>query len=89
MSRILYSYRCKQCGDHFTGWNKVSERYTHKCGQCGALADLFINGVRFELDPVSGDFPSATDKWAKAHEKANLDDLQSLGLRETTKRFFL
>lgn len=86
---LQYSYWCQYCGERFTGWNEVSKRHTHECKHCGELAELFINGAHFKLDPISGDFPSATDQWAKAREKANLDDLKSLGLRKTTKRFYL
>ena len=88
MSQLIYSYQCKQCGNAFTGWNKVSERHFHECPECGEQAGMFINAVRFALDPVSGDFVSATDKWAKAKEKANWDELRSLGLRESEKRIF-
>lgn len=85
--KLLYSYQCK-CGFDFTGWNEVSERSHHKCPECDEQAGLFINAVRFALDPISGDFVSATDKWAKAKEKANWEELRSLGLRESEKRIF-
>ena len=87
--KLLYSYQCRHCGELFTGWNQLSKRYTHPCKSCSELAELFINGgVHFRLDPVSGDFPSTTRKWEKSHEKANYDDLKSLGLRESEKRIF-
>ena len=89
MSQLLYNYQCKHCGCHFTGWNKLSERFHHECKQCGEQAGLFINGCHFKLDPVSGDFPTTTKRWADAHEKANLDDLKRKGLRKTESRFFI
>ena len=66
---------------------KVNDRKQHEC-ECSALADLIVTACHFALDPVSGDFPSRTREWEKSHEKANWDDLKSLGLRESEKRIF-
>jgi len=39
--------------------------------RCGADAKRLVSGGNFELDPISGDFPSATKKWADKHEQAS------------------
>lgn len=75
----IYDYVC-ECGVHFESWRSVSERKASRC-VCGRLARLRVSPCAFHLDPVSGDFPTRTDTWEKAHVKANEDDLKSLGLR--------
>jgi hypothetical protein len=35
---------------------------------CEEKAFKIISAVNFSLDPISGHFPSATDKWAKHRE---------------------
>ena len=39
------------------------------CPDCGKLAKRVISPVRTKLDPISGDFPGATMKWARMREK--------------------
>ena len=82
-----YSYECKSCDNRFGVFKRMADRKQHLC-TCGEIADLYVTAVEFSLDPVSGDFPSRTRAWEKSHEKANWDDLRSLGLRESDKRIF-
>ena len=62
----LFDFRCESTG-------KVFERMARglpdgvQCN-CGANAKRLISPVKCQLDPFSGHFPGATDKWAKAHE---------------------
>jgi hypothetical protein len=37
---------------------------------CGETARRVISPVTVKLEAISGDFPSATGKWAKQHERA-------------------
>lgn len=41
------------------------------CDVCDDPAQRIISTPRFQLEGVSGDFPTAADKWAKRHEEAN------------------
>ncbi len=82
-----YSYTCPSCNHQFDAFKRMADRKQHLC-TCGEKADLVVGAVTFNLDPVSGDFPSRTRAWEKSHEKANWDDLKSLGLRESEKRIF-
>jgi len=64
----VYDFRCPE--------NHITERFVStdveetECPTCEAKAKRIISGGNFTLDATSGDFPSATDKWAKHHEKA-------------------
>ena len=78
----IYDYVCA-CGARFECWKKLTDRKFANCPECSRLAPLVASVANFHLDPVSGDFPTRTEKWAKSHEKANMDDLKSLGLRES------
>ncbi|NNE35465.1 MAG: hypothetical protein HKN13_09520 [Rhodothermales bacterium] len=83
----IYSYVC-DCGREFEARKSVEDRNFCEC-LCGEIAGKAITTCAFHLDPVSGDFPTRTATWAKAHEDANRDDLESLGLRESKKRIYL
>jgi len=43
-----------------------------KCIECGKPTQRIISPVSFQLDVHSGDFPTATDRWAKKHESASV-----------------
>jgi hypothetical protein len=66
--RLLREFRCKEC-------SKVEEHLVNadvreaRC-KCGGVSTRIIGTPRIALDPISGHFPSATDRWAKAHEEA-------------------
>jgi len=36
-----------------------------QCGECGEVATRILSSPRLGLDPICGDFPSATARWAK------------------------
>lgn len=64
----VYDFRCSN--------NHVTEQFVSgvteiaKCPKCGEEARRIISGGNFKLDAISGDFPGATMKWAREHEKA-------------------
>lgn len=62
--RKLYDFRC-DCG-LFEAYTDTEAR-TIRCKH-GHEAKRVISAVKCSLDPISGHFPSATDKWAKHHE---------------------
>lgn len=83
----IYDYECEAHGS-FEAFRPLAERQSAPCPDCGAAAEQRITAVRFKLNPASGDFPTATDRWANRKEKANWDDLQRLGLRGSRKTIF-
>ena len=64
---MLFDFRCRKCGEKEEHWVSSSV-YTVRC-KCGAEADRCAGGTAV-LDPISGDFPGATLKWARHHEQA-------------------
>jgi len=83
----IYEYLCK-CGLRFDQMKDIEDRHTARC-ECGNTARMEMSAPNFSLDVASGDFPSALNKWAKAKEKANYDDLQELGLRGSQMTHFI
>lgn len=65
---MLFDFKCRKCGETEEHWVSSSVR-TVRC-KCGQEATRVINGGKAILDPISGDFPGATMKWARHHEKA-------------------
>lgn len=64
---MLFDFRCKSCNKVEEHWVS-SDIHTVEC-QCGEVATRCVGGTVI-LDPISGDFPGATMKWARHHEKA-------------------
>ena len=59
-----------QCEDGHVNEHFVSSETTEVvCKTCGKLATKLVTAPRISLDPVSGDFPGATNKWLKAREQ--------------------
>jgi len=73
--RIFREFRCLDCNERFERYVDRNDATT-RCS-CGGNAKKVVSAVRSVLDPISGHFPSATDKWAKYHEdmaaKSTLD----------------
>lgn len=66
--RLYREFRCPECNDKFE--RLVENTITTARCSCGGNAKKVVSAVRCVLDPISGHFPSATDKWAKHHEDA-------------------
>ena len=64
----VFDFTCASCGHTFEQFVETDQR-TDTCPKCEGTANRIISPVRFKLDPVSGDFPTATDRWIKMHEK--------------------
>lgn len=43
---------------------------TFECATCGQPSERRISAVRSKLEGVTGDFPTAADKWARLHIEA-------------------
>lgn len=65
---MLFDFKCEDC-------NKVEEHWVAsdcrqvRCKVCDGTANRMISGVMTILDPMSGDFPGSTLKWARHHEQ--------------------
>lgn len=44
--------------------------WTAECPICGGVAHRLISKPSFKLDGISGNFPTASDAWARKHEEA-------------------
>lgn len=64
---MIFDFRCDKCGTKEEHW-VTSDTRTVRC-KCGAEAARCLGGKTY-LDPISGDFPGATLKWARHHEQA-------------------
>lgn len=66
---ILYDFKCDSCG-------RIAESLVSRdvdeidCWHCKGTAHRIISPIQFNLEGVSGDFPTAADKWARQHEQA-------------------
>jgi hypothetical protein len=67
IAMILFDFLCK-CG-HVN--EKLVPRETKQidCPQCDEVAKRVISAVRCSLDPASGHFPGATDKWVRSRQQ--------------------
>lgn len=71
--RKLEDFECLSCG--FKWESLVADDHDY-CPQCGEHCKKIITGCNFKLEPVSGDFPTATERWAKMHEKEGRDTVR-------------
>ena len=66
MARRIFEFRCVK--------GHVTDRYvddtvtTITCPHCRNDASRIISAVRSALDPISGQFPDATERWVKRRE---------------------
>jgi len=65
--KVLIDFRCPQghLHEHF-----VDNETKHiQCQECPSLATKVISPIHFQLEGMSGDFPTAADKWVKNREE--------------------
>ena len=58
----LYDFKCPN--DHVTESLVDSDHTTAKCKVCSKDAIRLVSAPSIGLDPISGDFPGATARWA-------------------------
>jgi hypothetical protein len=63
MTKRIYEFTC---GDHTTD-KYIDETITQIHCHCGKIAQKKISRPNFLLDGVSGDFPTALQKWEQRH----------------------
>ncbi len=69
-SRRLYEFLCEE--DHLQERLVSYEVASIPCELCGKDAHRQISAPRISLDPVSGDHPQATARWARQREEKRL-----------------
>ena len=75
---MLNDYQCLKCKTISEKWSKL-QRIPSSCCE-HYVAEKIISGGRFSLPGIDTGFPTAADKWAKRHRKANHHNLKRLGL---------
>ena len=63
MARRLFDFRCND--SHITESFVDVETKEVQCSECDEIATRIISPTTIYLDPISGDYPSATSKWSK------------------------
>jgi len=70
MPKRLYDFRCVTSPSHITEeFTDFDSGFTPRCKECGSETKRVISPVRFDLEGLSGDFPTAADKWVKKREE--------------------
>lgn len=64
--RRMFEFKCSSCNKRFE--KLVQADCRNVWCKCGSEARKVVSPVRAVLEPFSGHFPSATDRWAKYHE---------------------
>lgn len=70
MPRRLWDFTCE--GGHSQEYLVSYEITKVPCELCGKDAHRQISAPRISLDPVSGDHPQATARWARQREEKRL-----------------
>lgn len=65
--RILADFKCKN--EHYSELYLDNDIRSTICPVCDAEALKQLSAPTVKLDPISGDFPGATMKWARVREK--------------------
>lgn len=63
MPRRLFDFKCTN--SHNTEAFVDVDTKEVQCSECGEIATRILSSPRLGLDPICGDFPSATARWAK------------------------
>jgi len=75
---MINDYRCLNCDRIFERWSKEAE-LSCPC-RLKQSAEKIISGGKFSLPGIDTGFPTASDKWARRHRKANHHNLEKLGI---------
>lgn len=61
--RRMFDYKCP-LGHKFEAFVEVADKTKLPCKTCGKASSRILTYGGPVLDPISGDFPSATRRWA-------------------------
>lgn len=82
MAIKVYDFKCSSCGTLTEGFVEAGT-HTTRCA-CGSTAHRVVSIPNFALDPTSGHFPTATDKWIREHEEAGAKTTENTRIRPRT-----
>lgn len=68
MAIRAFDFQCSE--GHTQEYFVHSDSKTVECKVCGERAYRVVSMPNFKLDGITGDFPTAYDKWARVHEQA-------------------
>jgi hypothetical protein len=71
----VFDFKCEN-GHHTEGFVSVLVPYI-PCAVCGKEATRQLSAPRIALDPFSGDFPSASDRWVKVREERQKQEIKT------------
>jgi len=75
--RKLFDFRCSACDTIEEYFVDVEKSGNPRC-KCGSETTKVIRPIRFDLEGISGDFPTAADKWVqKRKQKIALERKQN------------
>ena len=64
--KVMRDFNCPSCASVF---ERFTDKRVAQC-QCGVMARDVPCAPSFRLEGVTGHFPTASDRWARNHEKA-------------------
>jgi hypothetical protein len=65
--RRLFDFKCTE--GHISEQFVDDSLFKSTCRQCDNPASRILSPVRSRLDPISGDFPKATNTWVRNREQ--------------------
>ena len=67
---MKYDYQCKNCHEIFEVQMKLADIDNEVFCDCGGVSKrVILSPPTISLDPISGDFTGATQKWEKGRER--------------------
>ena len=67
--KVIKDFSCK-CGNKFEKMVDNEDKHA-ECPGCQSEANV-VYSLNFVLNGTDGSFPTASDKWAKCHEKGGI-----------------
>ena len=65
--RRIYDVRCTSCDEITEVFGRAEDEF--RCGACSGPVNIIVSPGHFVLEGVSGDYPGATIKWERDHER--------------------
>jgi hypothetical protein len=65
---LMYDFKCPFCQDQGEYMVQPQIKFL-ECG-CGEHKERMISSPTIKLEGLTGDFPTAADRWANVHEQA-------------------
>jgi len=73
----IYEYECTKCGNISEHLVPMKFRdNTQECPECSSPTVVIISAPQIRLEGISGDFPSAYDRWEKVRKQKHAQELK-------------